>query len=279
MNRAHWLSKLRNALPEPWEAETLICDVLSCTRADLFAHPEMPVDDPKAERLEQYLKRRLQNEPLAYILGYKDFYRHRFVVGPGVLIPRNETELLVEEALRLLEGENICVADFGCGSGCIGLSLLAEHPSAQLIAIDASDSALFFAKTNAKNLGLENRVQWVHGRVENWMSDSLVDLIVANPPYIAFDDEEVEVSVKDFEPHAALFAENLGLKYYESWFAKAKRVLRPGGSIVFEMGMGQSREVQNILSKQNAFHDFRIRKDYAGIDRVLIAKRGGKSNG
>lgn len=236
----------------------------------------LPVDRAKVEmwRLE-----RMKGMPLAYLAGHKAFYKSDFIVRPGVLVPRPETELVVETAL-VRAPRTKSLADFGCGSGCIGLSLLGEWPEAKLFALDKSATAVEVTRENAVKLHLLERVEIVNKSVEDWdwngLSSQEFDLVVANPPYIAKDDPDVQPSVREHEPYEALFVEDGGLAAFRTWSYAAFKHLRPGGVVVFEIGRGQDAAVAEILH-QCGFRNLQTKHDLNQIARVISGEKPGQS--
>lgn len=228
----------------------------------------------RAEQEDQFLyavNRRATGEPLAYILGYRDFYGLRFMVKPGVLIPRPETEFVVEETLRRWPQEAQNILDMGCGSGCIGLTLLKQKMTASLVSVDASPTPIEVTSHNAEQLQLSVRVQVLQSKVED--VEGQFDVIVANPPYIAPDDKLIAPDVKKFEPASALFANENGLESLRLWSEKAALLLKPNGLFVTEIGAGQEADVQALLSQ--SFRDIEQKKDYSGWVRVISAIKKG----
>jgi len=191
-----------------------------------------------------------------------------------VLIPRPETELVVEEALRRAPNSKR-VADLGCGSGCIGPSLLCEWPSAQLWAIDQSKVAIRVTTENAHRLGVSERAHLVLSSVEAITIREKFDLVGANPPYLAEDDPRVEEGVRKFEPASALFSGLAGLAAIEQWSAWAFQQLRPGGVWIFEFGAGQVGDAEAIIAELG-FARVQVRQDLAGIERVISAVKSGE---
>lgn len=228
----------------------------------------------RAEQEDQFLsaiEQRCLGEPLAYILGYREFYGHRFTVKPGILIPRPETEFVVEEALRRWPKEAHLLLDMGCGSGCIGLTLLKTQVTANLTAIDASPIPVEVTKLNAEQLQLSSRVQALQCRVEDLKGQ--FNVVVANPPYIAYDDPLIAPDVKKFEPSSALFANENGLASLRVWSEKAAELLTKDGLFVTEIGAGQEVAMRTILSQ--SFRDIEEKKDYSGWVRVISAIKKG----
>jgi release factor glutamine methyltransferase len=263
------------------DAELLISSGLGLKRIDLYLKFEQPLKEDELQKLREMVKRRSQGEPVAYILGEKDFFGESFFVNSSVLIPRPETETLVETALDWLTKnpkEEIGILDLGCGSGCIGLSLLKKIPHARLLAVDISSEALSVAQKNAERLQVSDRAQWLcedafnHAQVKNKIQSFFnggIDLLVANPPYIASDDVEVENHVKTFEPHIALFSENAGLKHLQEWTKHYAPLLRAPGLMLMEMGYTQGPTLQKAVQELNFFSKVEITKDLSGKDRII----------
>jgi release factor glutamine methyltransferase len=259
-------------LPEAaQEAEFFVRQVLEISLTDLVLKQEKELTPEQQTDFLKKAQRRAKGEPLAYIVGYKDFFKERFLVDPAVLIPRADTEILVEECLQL-QPRPQRIADLGAGSGCIGLSLLKEWRQSHLTAVDVSQEALIVAKENARRLDLLSRVDFVLGDVLAQDFSEPFDLIVSNPPYIAPDDSRLENSVKNYEPHLALFAEEEGLFFYRRWTAWAQGQLSQGGWLLYECGEGQALDVQSICL-QNGFKNIKIIKDLSAKDRVIAAQR------
>jgi release factor glutamine methyltransferase len=256
------------------EAQILLQDVLGVSLTELLMGADQEISQEKHEQILAFSKRRVTGEPLAYILGYKDFYKYRFVVNSSVLIPRPETELIVEEALKLGAFESI--ADLGCGSGCIGLSLLKENPVATLWSCDISEKAVAVAKQNAQELGLLSRWEVEVSDVTSVQKSQCFDLIVSNPPYIDHQDPRLEAAVKKFEPQQALFAAQSGLQFYQQWVPWSFLALKSSGWLLMEVGDGQASKVEKIFV-ENRFINIKICRDLSGIERVVMGQKD--SNG
>ena len=191
------------------DAELLIAHGLRLERIQLYLKYDQPITEGELVVLRELVRRRSQGEPVAYILGYRDFYKYRFAVNSSVLIPRPETEHIVEEVLAWAKNQeqSYALVDLGCGSGCIGLTLLKELPKAKLIAVDISENALVVAKENANQLGVADRVHFMCMDADNFeivikecgdfLGQNKIDVVVANPPYIAIQDPQVEENVKN----------------------------------------------------------------------------------
>ena len=253
-----------------FEARQLIQAALNISAIDFVREGERELSQHEISRLQEWSIQRLSGMPLAYLSGKKGFFKASFFVEPGVLVPRPESEMVVEAALQFRSLRQM--ADFGCGSGCIGLSILQECPGAYLFAVDVSPVAIRVTNRNATALNLASRVSVVQSKIEDWSSPVGLDLVVANPPYIAQGDMRVQRSVHEFEPHTALFSGPSGLEAIAAWSAKAYSALNDGGGFVCEIGAGQTSDARAILERIG-FTEIEIRCDLAGIERVLVARR------
>lgn len=247
------------------EAEVLAAHVLGVERVWLIAHPDAEFPDLAGEGL---LQRREAREPLAYIVGWREFYGRRFQVRPGVLIPRQDTEILVETALRL--AVNGPVLDIGTGSGCIAITLKLEKPALEVVALDLSERALEVARSNAE--ALQADVQFVQSDLFDLydLSDKRFELIATNPPYIA-ETETLAPEVKDHEPKEALFSGPTGLEFYERLAIEAPNHLKAGGALAMEVGYTQAAAVQKIFEDRGWRHEETL-PDLAGHDRVVVVR-------
>jgi release factor glutamine methyltransferase len=256
-----------------FEARQLLLAALNLEMGDLLSAEEMGVAPQLVQKIQDWMNQRIAGVPLAYLTGKKGFYKHDFLVMPGVLVPRPETEHVLEVALARVLEQRLTVrnfADLGSGSGCLGLSLLAELPSAKLFAIDSSDIAYENTRRNAKALKLDARFASVHAPVESWKATVRFELVVANPPYIALGDTNVQPSVHEHEPHTALYSGADGLTAIRAWARWAREALQPGGVFVCEIGSGQTQAVKDIIEGLG-FQKTRVTKDLAGHDRVVSA--------
>jgi len=262
------------------DTEILLTEALGYkNRVDLYLKFDQPLKDEELARSREFVRRRVQGEPVAYIIGKKEFFGFTFHVNDNVLIPRPETELLVEDALKWLKQnkiENPEVLDLGCGSGCIGISVLKDVPGATLTAVDMSPEAIEVAKQNAHDLGVEDRAEFV-------LSDSMklkfdpetFDLILANPPYIGEDDPDIQAEVKAFEPPMALFAADSGYKALMDWSAHAGGWLKKKAFMGFEMGATQGPKMKDHFTSLKVFDQIRIVKDLASLDRHVVGEKNG----
>jgi len=259
--------------PAP-DAERLLRHVLGWDRARLVVSWSDPVPEEAAARFEALVDQRARRVPLQHLTGTQAFWRHEFLVTPGVLIPRPETEIVVEQALRLMRGRPApAILDVGTGSGCIALSLAAELPAAQVDAIDASPAALAVARENARRLGLEGRVRFHEGDLLAPVAGRRFDLIASNPPYVdPATRPSLAPEVRDHEPALALFPPGGPLDVYRRLAPQAAAALRPGGFLLLEVGLGQADAVGAILADAGLVVDDVVR-DLQGIPRTLVARR------
>ena len=256
---------------EPGEADLLLAHVLERPRTWLFTHGDAEADDAAVERFQALVRRRQQGEPVAYLVGQRGFWRFDLRVDPSTLIPRPETERLVELALaHLPEDRELRIADLGTGSGAIALALAFERPRARVVATDASASALDVARGNAKALHLDN-VEFRHG---DWMAplrDERFALIASNPPYIALDDPHLREGDLRFEPASALSSGSDGLDAIRAIVAGAPSHLRPDGWLLLEHGWEQGSAVRALL-EQAGFTDVATQRDLEDRDRVTLGR-------
>lgn len=249
-----------------FEARALEQAALGWSMAQLITRTSDNLTAEQIAKIRKWSEERARGLPLAYLSGVRGFYKETFFVEPGVLVPRPETELVVEVALKLSAPARM--ADYGCGTGCIGLSLLGEFKKAVLWSIDSSPQAIALTLKNAEKLGLADRTQAILSPAEVWTAPSLLDLIVANPPYITEGDSNVEKHVHTYEPHAALYSGPDGLVALRAWTKQAFKNLRSGGVFVSEIGASQSQRVQEIML-QAGFSEVAVDRDLAGHDRVV----------
>ena len=255
------------------EAREIVCYAADKTREEFFRDMTLYSSDQVEEKVKELTRRRLAGEPVAYIIGEWEFYGLTLDISREVLIPRMDTELLAERAIlkaRAVEGE--CrVLDLCAGSGCVGLAVAANVPGCKVALADNSEGALRVCKQNIRRCGLQNQAVALTADAKLPPLPALwdFDVIACNPPYIpSADIETLDPSVKDYEPHAALDGGPDGLDFYRSVCAKWKGALKLGGSILFEVGMGQAPEVELILA-QNGFEDVASFQDTQGIWRVV----------
>ncbi len=264
----------RNSESPRLDAELLLEHVTGLSRTQFLAAPERPIPPQAAWSFQQLVKRRMQGEPIAYISGHQEFWSLLLEVSPAVLIPRPETELVVERALHHLDDAERHVLDLGTGSGAIALAIASERTHAQLTAVDVSSDALAIATRNAARVQLP-RVRFLQGHWYGALRDSNTrfDLIVSNPPYIASDDPDLHPLVRRFEPAAALMPGPNGLEAIKQIVTGAPRHLRENGWLVIEHGWKQSADVRDLLVRAGFAH-VRSHADLAGHERVTEGQAG-----
>ena len=259
------------------DAEHLLADTLGTTRLQLYLQFDRPLTPEELGAFKPLLLRRAGREPLQYILGRAAFRELELAVDPRVLIPRPETEVLVEEVLTWARarGEGLGALDVGTGSGCIALSLAREGPFATVVATDASPDALAVARHNAEAAGLLGRVELRAGALyEPVAEDERFDVVVSNPPYVAEGEaDSLEPEVARWEPGSALWAGASGLDVLEPLVAAAASRLADRGLLALEVGAGQTDAVAALVRAAGAFSEPRVRKDLAGRPRIVLAER------
>lgn len=255
--------------------ECLLAHVLGCRRLDLYLDIDRPLDEAQRTQFRGLMVTRGKRVPLAYILGSRGFMGHDFLVAPGVLIPRPETEHLVQvgqEALAGLEAPRF--ADVGTGCGCVALSLLALVPEATAIGVDVSPDALELAERNRDQHPAGERLTLVRGSLLDGVEPQSLDLVLSNPPYITPSEHKLlSPEVKDHEPALALFDEE-GLPLTERLVGQAAQALEPGGTLALETGFDKAQLVAGFL-RAAGFSDVRAVPDFAGIERVVVGRSPG----
>lgn len=260
-------------------AELLLMHTVRRDRAWLYSHPEAAIDDAALQGFFELVARRAQGVPTQYLTGKQEFWGLEFEVTPAVLIPRPETEHVVEVAIeRFGEGkrdENLRIADVGTGSGCIAVALAREFTNAEILATDISGAALEVAERNAKQHGVLERIRFAQCDLLGSAATEggQFDLIVSNPPYVASGDEsQLQREVREHEPREALFAGTLGTEVYTRLIAEATQRLRSEGVLAVEIGYGASERVRDLFACDE-WKDICITNDLAGIPRVISAQR------
>ena len=262
-------------------AQLLLCHVLGVDRVALIAHSEEVVPPEAETLLEALLARRAAGEPLAYILGFREFYGRDFAVDASTLIPRPETEHLIETALEFFEqkkesGAPLRFLDLGTGSGCIAITLAAERPAWKGTAVDISSGALKVARRNAEAHGVSLSFLLADFTQALPFADADFDLVVSNPPYISEGEyAELDAGVRDFEPRTALVPGPEGMEHPRAVEEAARRLLKPGGLFLMEHGWLQG-EVCRALCHEDFWKDVHTGRDLAGKDRFLFAVRSEK---
>jgi release factor glutamine methyltransferase len=252
------------------EAELLLAATLKLDRVGLYVNYDRPLDVAELAAFRDRVRRRAQREPVQYILGETEFWSLTFKVNPAVLVPRADTEVLVEEALSRLEGP-VRVLDVGTGSGAIAVALAHEKADIVVTALDCSESALDVARGNALHNGVAERVTCLVGNMAK-LPRGPFDMLVCNPPYIPTADwAQLMPEVRDYEPRLALDGGTDGLEAYRLLAVQVRQVLVPGGWLLVEVGVSQAKDV-GALFKAAGLTEIGQRNDYAGIPRVVMAR-------
>ena len=268
-------------------AELLLMHTLGHDRAWLYTHPEALLEPAEAEKYFSLVARRVAGEPTQYLTGRQEFWGLEFEVNPSVLIPRPETEHVVEVALERLGAQEssspLRIADVCTGSGCLAVALARELPEAEVWATDTSAEALEVARCNASRLAVDGRIHFVqcnlveallHGSGIANHESCAFDLIVSNPPYVARSEAaQLPREVRDYEPERALFAGESGLEIYAPLTRQAEKLLRAGGILVLELGYNALDHVRTLLRAEDRWHRVHVANDLAGIPRVVSAER------
>ena len=252
------------------ETKAILAKSLNVDPLEIYAHPERRVDTERTEAFEELLRRRLAGEPLAYVTGRREFYSRFFAVTPDVLVPRPETETLAELAIETAgQMKNPRILDLGTGSGCLAVTVFLETCGCEVSASDVSTAALRVAEENARTHGAH--VRFVNSDLLGCFAKFSFDMIISNPPYVS-EAEYAELSsqIRRHEPRTALLGGEDGLEYIRKIAAAAGRALREGGFLLLEIGAGQARNVESIVS-ENGFSDVRFQTDIGGVKRVVKA--------
>lgn len=276
---AEYLGKKGNDSPR-LGAELLLSHVLAKKRIELYTQFDQCVAEDQLAQLRELVKRAGQHEPVAYLLGKTEFYSLELNVTPDCMIPRPETELLIERAiefLRLRTGtQHVC--DLCTGCGCIAVAIAKSFPNARIIATDISEPALHVAAKNVEKYHLKNRIELLCGDLFEPVTQNLggdrFDLIVCNPPYVsAAEYEALDKTVRDYEPKVALFAGADGLDICRRVIQDADRFLKQDGTLMLEIGYSQSLAIKDLLEQTGTFAEIRIEKDFQSHDRIVIAEK------
>lgn len=257
-------------------AELLLANILCCKRLDLYLSFERPLSEAEMQKYREHIKRRGNFEPLQYIIGKVEFYGLELKVNPSVLIPRPETELLVESILNQYRKEQkLLILDIGCGSGNIAIALAVNLPQSKIVSTDISDEALLIAKENSERHNVSGRIKFVkHNILKNDLNNfPMFDIVVSNPPYISKESfSSLQKEIKDYEPGIAVTDEKDGLSFYREISAKISAKLKEKVKLFFEVAQGQSEEVVEIMAKNN-FKNIVVIKDYQNIGRIIFGER------
>jgi release factor glutamine methyltransferase len=260
------------------DAEVLLAETLGLDRVGLYTHFDQPLHPEELARFKKLILRRLRREPVAYILGRREFWSLPLHVSPDVLIPRPDTETLVSEALKVLEplkGKELRFLEIGTGSGAISIALAKEWPAARGVATDLSPKALAVAEENALRCGVGERIRFARGDLFQPLGKGeSFDLIVTNPPYIPRGElPSLMPEVRDYEPRIALDGGEDGLDFFRRALPSISEYLHPGSWFLAEMGAGQDRKILKIAEKNPGLDSFGFAKDLSGINRVFKARK------
>ena len=255
------------------EIEWLLRAVLKCNRMDVYLRFEEPLSQSQLATLRSWVKRRLEREPLQYITGFCDFYGREFSVNEHVLIPRPETERLIDTVLQKVKGlDSPSILDIGAGSGCIATTLGLEIPGSTILGIDVSEDAIGIANKNKEKLEAEN-VSFQKMNILKQRPEGEFDVLVSNPPYIPKGEmDRLMKDVKDFEPTVALTDQKDGLIFYKRFAEVGKEVVKSGGWIILEVGLEDHPSAVKKIFSESRFPDTELIKDYNGDDRVLVIR-------
>ena len=261
------------------DGELLLAHLLGTDRTRLYMNFDQPLTETELARFRELVQRRAKREPLQYITGCQEFWSMPFKVSPAVLIPRPETELLVEEGVKEVKTafpgkKPLKILDIGTGSGAVAAALAKEIEEAAVTGIDFSTEAVTIARENMKMNGLSSSVTIVEGHLFEPVENEKFHLVVSNPPYIPHDDlKTLQPEVSDFEPITALDGGEDGLDFYRKIIPEAPDYLVKGGWLIMEHGIGQSLDIIEMLNETGAFDKISSLKDYAGIDRVIKGRK------
>ena len=257
------------------EASSLLAFVLGKDRTFMIAHPEYVPSKEEEERFADVIARRARREPFQYITGRQEFYGLDFIVTPDVLIPRPETEMVVEHALELLSGGAARFCEVGVGSGCISISILKQLTSSTAIGLDVSEAAIEVAHRNARMHSVDGRLELRSSDVFSALTDEKFNLIASNPPYIPLQEfNSVQAEVRDFEPRVALTDDGDGLSVIRRIISGSPKFLKSGGWLLMEIGFQEADAVRDILSR-GPWANTQIADDLQGIPRCVITEYSG----
>ncbi len=263
-----------NKIKNPYlDVELILSKVVNIKREEILLNINNKLKNKDFIKFQHYLLRRHKKEPMAYILGYKHFWKYKFLTNKFVMIPRPDTELVVEEALKYLpKDKSKKILDVGTGSGCIVVSLIKERPKCIATAVDISINAINVAKTNAKLHHLENKINFINIDIDKYKSYNY-DLVISNPPYINIVDlNRLDDDIKYHEPKLALSGGSDGLRNLKKVILKSKKLLKINGKLILEIGYMQKKQCVKILN-ENKFYINKVSKDLSGKDRCIICTK------
>jgi len=264
--------KNNNIISHTLDAQIILADIMGLNRELLITNDKIDISEDIVEKYNKAIKRRINNEPVAYITGKKEFWSQNFFTNRSTLVPRPETELLIYKIVDIFKNKRINILDIGTGTGCILLSLLKELYNSRGIGIDISSEAIKIAKINSKNFNLTNRAKFKNSEIDNYNREKY-DLIVSNPPYIPSKDiKKLSKDIINFEPKEALDGGLDGLDLIKKVIYKSNILLKRNGMLALEIGFGQYRRVSEILRKYK-FKEYSKINDYNGNVRCIITTK------
>jgi len=256
-------------------AELLLADIIGCKRLELYLSFDKPLSDVELKKYREFIKRRGRFEPLQYILGKVEFYGLDFFINPSVLIPRPETELLVEIMINQTNfNDDLSILDIGCGSGNISVALAANIDRIKLVATDISQQSIELAKRNAEKNYVSEKIEFIcHNILKDDMNIfPIFDVIVSNPPYVSKESfSTLQKEIREFEPRIAVTDDNDGYTFFKVISTRSSSKLKKNGKLFFEIGENQSEEVVQIM-EENRFVDVSVIKDYQNLDRIVFGE-------
>ena len=273
LNKGVQILRSQNITSSNIDCELILSKVLGKTREEILINSNNKINHKQQKRFIFYLSKRKKKNPISYILGFKYFWRYKFYINKSTLIPRPESEHLIEQALKYIPtGKSINILDIGTGSGCLIISLLKERYNCQATAIDISKEAIKVAKYNAKLHHLENKIKFLNINIDKFNSNKY-DLIITNPPYINIVDlNRLEDDVRLYEPRLALYGGVTGLEEIYKIIYNSYKLLKYNGKLIIEIGHKQKNYTKNMLFK-NGFYINEICKDFSGKDRCLVSTK------
>jgi len=262
------------------DAEVLLSHIIMKDRVWLITHRDDELDDKHQRDFADVIQRRTRREPLQHIIGNQEFWGLEFIVSSDVLIPRPETEFIIEAALAIVEDRNtpVRIIDLCTGSGCIAVSLAKELTAARIIATDASEKALAIARENTRRHGVSEHIRFLLGDLFEPLEEldirGQIDIIVSNPPYVqAGDLSTLQPEVRDYEPEMALIAGPGGTEMAKRIIQLAPEYLKKNGALIMEMGLGQAEALTRMVEATGAYGNRELLKDLAGIERVIVVRK------
>ena len=273
INEGSKILKLNNINSFNLDSEILLSSILRLDRSKLILNLNKKIEEKDKKNYFNFIDRRKKNEPIAYIIGYKEFWKNKFKVDNNVLIPRPDTEILVEQTLNKIDkNSSKSILDIGTGSGCVLLAILKERNKCHGVGIDISKNAIKLAKYNAKIQHIRNRIKFFNSDIDNFCRGKY-DLIVSNPPYIKyFAINDLDSDIKNYEPKVALNGGIDGYSKIRLIIKKSSTLIKRKGKLILEVGLGQIRETKEIL-EINGFYINRIAKDLSGISRCIVSTK------